>query len=60
MVMMRRRMMMVMVVNRIKMVMVVIVDSMRMSIIGVLVFYFALTLHHRLLLAIWEEVWCRV
>ena len=40
--------MMVMVVNRIKMVMVVIVivDSMRMSIIGVLVFYFALSLHH--------------
>ena len=69
MVMMRRRMKvvvvvnrmkMVMVVNRIKMVMVVIVDSMRMSIIGVLVFYFALPLHHGLLLAIWEEVWCRV
>ena len=42
--------MMVMVVNRIKMVMVVIVNSMRMSIIGVLVFYFALTAHHGLLL----------
>ena len=39
-------MMMVMVVNRIKMVMVVIVNSMIMSIIGVLVFYFALSLHH--------------
>ena len=42
--------MMVMVVNRIKMVMVVIVNSMIMSIIGVLVFYFALSLHHSLLL----------
>ena len=43
---------MVVEVNRIKMVMVVIVivDSMRMSIIGGLVFYCALSLHHGILL----------